>query len=303
MQKIIPNLWFDSEAEEAAQFYTSLFPNSQINTVTRYGKEGFEIHKRPEGSVMTVDFELAGLQLTGLNGGPHFKFTPAISFSVICETAAETDALWEKLFEGGHALMELGKYDWSEKYGWLADKYGLSWQIMTVPGIKPEQKITPSFLFVNDKFGQAEEAINHYISIFKDSRKGNLFRGPAEPASRREPLLYGDFYLQGERFVAMDGAGKHDYSFNEGVSLLVNCDNQEEVDYFWERLLEGGRESQCGWLKDRFGVSWQIIPKVLNEMMLDPDSAKVARVTKAFLQMRKFDVQQLEEAYRGGQPV
>ncbi|HYH56758.1 MAG TPA: VOC family protein [Anseongella sp.] len=119
MQKIIPNLWFDGQAEEAALFYTSLFPGSKISTVTRYGKEGFEIHGQAEGSVLTVDFELDGFRITGLNGGPLFKFTPAISLFVVCETEAETDMLWQKLAGGGKVLMELGKYDWSQKYGWI----------------------------------------------------------------------------------------------------------------------------------------------------------------------------------------
>ena len=299
MQKIIPSLWFDSEAEEAAQFYTSLFPGSKIDTVTHYGKAGFETHGQPEGTVMTVDFELAGFRMLGLNGGPLFKFTPAISLSVICDTEAETDALWQKLTEGGKVLMDLGKYDWNERYGWVADKYGLSWQLTTAPVAEAGQKITPSFLFVGEQYGRAEEAINHYTSIFKDSREGNLFKGEAGASGQHEPLLYGDFYLQGARFAAMDGRGEHNFSFNEAVSLIVNCGSQEEVDYFWEKLTEGGEESHCGWLKDKFGVSWQITPIVLDQMMLDPDEAKVERVTNAFLQMRKLDIGELEEAFRG----
>ncbi|QEC51859.1 putative 3-demethylubiquinone-9 3-methyltransferase (glyoxalase superfamily) [Anseongella ginsenosidimutans] len=299
MQKIIPNLWFDSEAEEAAQFYTSLFPGSETGTITRYGKEGFEIHGQPEGAVLTVDFELAGFRMTGLNGGPLFKFTPAISFFVVCETEAETDALWQKLSESGKVLMELGKYNWSEKYGWVADKYGLSWQITLGHLQDAGQKITPSFLFVGDQYGRAEEAIDLYTSVFKDSEIVNIFRGEAAGPQGREPVLYGQFQLSGESFVAMDGAGEHNYSFTEGLSLMVNCGSQEEVDYFWEKLTDGGEESQCGWLKDKFGVSWQIVPSVLNEMMKDPDPEKVARVTKAFLQMQKFDIRRLEEAYQG----
>ncbi|HEX9835799.1 MAG TPA: VOC family protein [Alphaproteobacteria bacterium] len=160
LNKITPCLWFDSEAEEAANFYVSLFENSRIKRISRYGKEGFEVHGRPAGSVMTVEFELAGQTFTALNGGPIFKFTEAVSFQVHCAT-------------------------------------------------------------------------------------------------------------------------------------------QAEIDRFWSRLSEGGQEGPCGWLKDRYGLSWQVVPAVLPEMLLDPDPAKAQRVTKAFLQMKKFDIAALERAYQG----
>jgi predicted 3-demethylubiquinone-9 3-methyltransferase (glyoxalase superfamily) len=122
VQKISPCLWFDHQAEEAAKFYVSIFKNSGIGTVTRYGTEGFEIHGRPAGSVLTVTFRLEGQEFTALNGGPHFKFTEAISFVVRCETQAEVDYYWDKLREGGDEK--------AQQCGWLKDKYGLSWQIV-----------------------------------------------------------------------------------------------------------------------------------------------------------------------------
>ena len=121
-QKITPCLWFDYQAEEAAKFYTSLFQDSAIGTITRYGKEGFEVHGRPEGSVMTVNFRLEGQEFTALNGGPLFKFTEAISFVVKCETQAEVDRYWNQLGEGGDER--------AQQCGWLKDKYGVSWQIV-----------------------------------------------------------------------------------------------------------------------------------------------------------------------------
>ncbi|MBK7853412.1 MAG: VOC family protein [Bacteroidetes bacterium] len=154
-QKITPCLWFDSEAEEAAKFYVSLFKNAKINAVSRYGKEGFEFHQKPEGTVMTVAFELDGMHFTALNGGPLYKFTEAISMQVMCAT-------------------------------------------------------------------------------------------------------------------------------------------QEEIDHFWNNLTQGGEESMCGWLKDRYGISWQIIPEILSQLMSDP--ARAGRVTSAFLKMRKFDIAKLLEA-------
>ena len=124
IQKITPCLWFDSQAEEAAKFYVSLFPNSAVGAITRYGKEGFEVHGRPEGSAMTVNFSLEGQEFTALNGGPHFKFSEAISFVVRCETQAEVDHYWDKLGEGGDQR--------AQQCGWLKDKYGISWQIVPV---------------------------------------------------------------------------------------------------------------------------------------------------------------------------
>jgi len=128
MQKITPFLWFDSQAEEAAQYYISIFKNSKLGIVSRYGKEGFEIHKQPEGRVMAVDFELNGQGFTALNGGPHFKFNESVSFQVQCENQEEVDYYWNALSAGGDPK--------AQQCGWLKDKYGLSWQV--VPTILPK---------------------------------------------------------------------------------------------------------------------------------------------------------------------
>ena len=159
-RKITPCLWFDSEAEEAARFYVSVFGNARIGKISRYGKEGFESHGRPAGSVMTVEFEIEGQSFTALNGGPHFKFNEAISFQLPCET-------------------------------------------------------------------------------------------------------------------------------------------QEEIDHYWERLSDGGQIQQCGWLKDKFGVSWQIFPAALPDMLVDPDEAKAARAMRAMLGMKKLDIAKLRAAHEG----
>ncbi len=161
MQKINPCLWFDNQAEEAANFYTSIFKNSKIGNITRYGKEGYEIHGREAGTVMTVDFELEGQKFTALNGGPVFKF-------------------------------------------------------------------------------------------------------------------------------------------NEAISFVVHCETQKEIDYYWKKLTaDGGQESVCGWLKDKYGVSWQIIPEIMGELIGDPTSEKSQRAMKAMLQMKKIDMEDLKKAYEG----
>ncbi len=162
MQKITPNLWFDGQAEEAVRFYTSIFKDSEIGHIARYGKEGFEIHSQPEGTVMTIEFQIEGQKFEALNGGPQFRF-------------------------------------------------------------------------------------------------------------------------------------------NEAISFIVHCETQEEVDYYWDRLGEGGDESAqaCGWLKDRFGVSWQVVPTALYELLQDPDPEKSGRVMQAMLQMKKLDIPALQRAHRG----
>jgi predicted 3-demethylubiquinone-9 3-methyltransferase (glyoxalase superfamily) len=300
--KLISNgLWFDHQAEEAAKFYTSIFPQSKMGDIVRYGKEGFEIHGRPEGSVMVAEFELSGEKFVAINGGPLFTFNPSISFFVLCETVEETDRIWNTLLEGGSVLMPYQKYDWSEKYGWLTDRYGLSWQISYGKMSDVGQKITPSFLFVKEQYGRGEEAVNFYTSIFKDSFVDGILKHPAGGAEREGTIAHAQFALAGQKFMLMESAMKeHEFSFNEAISIIVNCNSQKEIDYYWDRLTaDGGTEVQCGWLKDKFGVAWQVDSVELNQMLKDRDKEKVARVTNAFLQMKKFDIAKLREAFEG----
>lgn len=300
-QKIIPNLWFDRQAEEAARFYTSLFKSSKVGVPVRAGKAGYEIHGLPEGTVMSIDFEIEGQRFIGINGGPLFKFTPAVSFLVACKTKEEVDALWAKLTEGGVPLMELGEYSFSERYGWTQDRYGLSWQVMAMGDRAIRQKITPTLMFVGEQSGKAEAAIRLYTSVFPNAGIGEILRyGKGEEPDREGTVKHAAFTLEGQEFAAMDSAFEHEFTFNEAVSLMELCETQEEIDRYWDSLTaDGGQESMCGWLKDKFGVSWQIAPSGLEAMLRDPDSAKVERVTNAFLKMRKFDLAELQKAYKG----
>ena len=295
-QKISHNLWFNTEGEEAANFYTSIFENSKIGMINRYGKEGQEIHGKPEGAVMVVQFWLEGQQFTALNGGPHFKINPSISFFVHCKTREEVEGLWDKLSDGGSALMTLDKYPFSEFYGWVQDKYGLSWQLMLSVNDNV-QKIVPSMLFVGKQAGRAEEAINFYTQVFDGSKKGDMERyEKGQEPNKVGTLMYADFTLNGQKFVAMDSAQEHDFKFNEAISFIVNCDTQQEVDYYWGKLSDDASAKQCGWLKDKFGVSWQIVPKMLPKLLNDPDTKKSEAVMKAMLQMKKLDIKDLQEA-------
>lgn len=168
-QKIVPNLWFDKNAGEAVKFYTSLFPGSGVNSETRYSEAGKEIHGQQPGSVMMMDFHLSGYRLTALNGGTHFKFNPSISLFVLSKSETEIGKLWEELQDGGKVLMPLDSYEWSEKYAWVQDRFGLNWQLMLEPENNTPQKIVPMLFFTGQKHGKAEEAIKYYTSVFENS--------------------------------------------------------------------------------------------------------------------------------------
>ena len=287
-QKITPSLWFDGNAQEATDFYVSIFRDGKALDISHYSEAG----PMEAGTVLSTRFSIAGLEVMTINAGPEFAINPSISFTVACETEAELDALWAKLADGGFVLMDLGVYPFSEKFGWVQDAYGVNWQLSLahVP-----QSITISLMFVGDQLGRAEEAISLYTSLFDGSSIGHIQRSGADGTGM---VQFATFTLAGQPFSAMDSDEAHAFSFNEGFSLHIDCGSQEEVDFFWDKLIEGGGEpSQCGWLKDRFGVSWQVVPSILGTLMGDPDPEKANRVVTAMLQMVKLDVAQLQAAY------
>lgn len=275
MQRIVPYLWFDKEAKEAAEWYTTLFPDSAITNVTT-------LHDTPSGDCDVVSFQLWGYSFAAISAGPLFKFTPAISFMVNFDPSqdkdakARIDAAWAKLSEGGKALMPIGKYPFSERYGWVQDKYGLSWQlILTNPEGEERPLIIPSLMFAGNVSGKAEEATDFYLSIFKNSKRGAIARYSAGQTPDKEgTVMFTDYLLEGQWFAAMDSARVHNFTFNEAISLLVRCETQAEIDYFWEKLSAVPEAEQCGWLKDKYGVSWQIVPTAMDEMLRGGDKKK-----------------------------
>lgn len=291
MKGITPHLWFENEAREAAQFYTSLFDNSKVeNRVT--------IHDTPSGDCDIVYFELAGQRFVAISAGPLFRFNPSISFQIKCATKEEVDTLWRGLSMDGAVLMELASYPFSESFGWCMDRYGLSWQVMLVDQGEIPQKITPMLMFVGENAGKAEEAIDFYTSVFPRGRIDTLTRyGPGEEPDTEGSVKYAVFSLLDMQFAAMDSAHPHGFDFNESISFIVNCDTQQEIDEYWSKLSAVRESEQCGWLKDQYGVSWQIVPTLLDEMMQDKDDTKLARVTQAFLEMKKLDIEALRRAY------
>ncbi|MEJ2752843.1 MAG: VOC family protein, partial [Chloroflexota bacterium] len=243
-QKITPNLWFDTQAEEAANFYVTLFDNSRIGEITRYDDASAEVSGQPQGSAMTVSFELAGQRFVALNGGPQFQFTPAISFFVYCPTEAEVDELYAELSDGGAVLMPLQKYPFNDRYAWVQDRFGVSWQLYL--GEPRPWKIALSLMFVGDQSGKAEEAMQLYTSLFEDSSIEGVDRyGAGEAPEVEGTVRHASFWLDGQEFMAMDSNHQHNFTFNEAVSFIVDCRDQEEVDYFWDNLTAGGEEQPC----------------------------------------------------------
>ena len=302
MQQISPHLWFDTQAREAAEFYVSLFPGSKITNVTT-------LSDTPSGDCDLVSFELSGQPFMAISAGPHFNFNPSVSFHIKCSTKEEVDAIWEQLSPGGKVLMPLDSYPFSERYGWLEDKFGVSWQIISAAGSAIQQKFVPMLMFVGNVCGKAEEAIEFYVSVFRNAPDGanarvtnaNVFvhYGQGEEPDKEGTVRYAHFSLLGQEFVAMDSAREHKFAFNEAISFIVPCDSQEEIDYFWGKLSVDPKAEQCGWLKDKYGLSWQITPAIMKELLGGNDKRRVERVTKAVLGMKKFDIDGLKRAAAG----
>ena len=295
MQKITTCLWFDNQSEEAVKFYTSVFKNSKTGVTTRYSEEASKAAKMPVGSVMSQTFTIEDMDFLTINGGPVFKKNPSVSFHFKCKTKDEVDDSWKKLSEGGKVLMELGSYPWSERYGWLEDKFGVSWQLISAGGDEIKQKITPVLLFVGKVCGKAEEAAKFYAPVFHGKVDMVVPYGKGEEPDKEGTVKYESFTLDGKEFGAMDSAREHNFAFNEAISFMVNCNTQEEIDYYWGKLTSGGgQESFCGWLKDKYGLSWQIVPAELEKLMSEP--GKYKRVMAALLQMKKLDLNVLRNA-------
>jgi predicted 3-demethylubiquinone-9 3-methyltransferase (glyoxalase superfamily) len=299
MQKITPHLWFDKEAPEAAKMYVSAIPGSKLTNITT-------LSNTPSGDCDVVSFDLAGQPFMAISAGPLFKLNPSVSFHIKCTTKEEVDAIWKDLSPGGKVLMPLDTYPFSERYGWLEDKYGVSWQIIYTGESALRQKLTPALLFVGGVCGKAEEAINFYVAVFKgapnapkdtETKADVLARyGKGAEPDKEGTVQYAQFSLLGQEFGAMDSAREHNFAFNEAISFIVPCDTQEEIDYFWDKLSAVPQAEQCGWLKDKYGLSWQIAPAIMQELLDGGDRARLDRVTQAFLQMKKFDIAALKRA-------
>lgn len=278
-EQITPCLWFNGQAQEAAALYVSVFNNSKITA---------------QSPIVTA-LSVSGQSITLLDGGPKYQPNPSISFFYICEDVKEFDRIWSTFSSEGTVLMPADKYPWSEKYGWISDKYQISWQIALGKLSDVGQRITPCMMFTGKQYGRVDEAIEHYSSIFKNPKIDGILRyGANEGPDREGKVKHAQIGFNGQKFMLMESAAEHNFTFSEGISLTIHCETQEEIDHYWDRLTESGAESMCGWLKDKFGVSWQIVPNVLNEIMSDPD--KAGKAAQAFMAMRKLNIEQIVQA-------
>lgn len=282
MQQVVPNLWFDGNAKEAVDFYVSVFPGGKIVSTEYYpeseedGLADFQLDLA--GQVLTIEFELNGYRFVAINAGPEFECNPSISFMVNFDLATDDQAreqiddLWERLASEGEVLMPIDEYAFSKRYGWVSDRYGVSWQLSFRDQSADDRPfIVPSLLFTGDKTNKAAEALEYYASVFKDSSTGIIATYPEDTGpAKAGSLMYGDIQIGDQFLAAMDSGVVMDVPFNEAVSLAIMCEDQAEIDYFWERLSAVPEAEQCGWCKDKFGVSWQVTPKNTEEYIKRP---------------------------------
>lgn len=269
---IFPAIWFDKDADQAFESYTQYFTNSEITG------------KNP----IVVSATLKSVPIIGINGGPYFQPNPSISFMVVCEQTTEIDELWTSLSEGSQTLMPLATYPWSPYYGWIIDQNNVSWQLYQgkLDDVN-NQALVPTLMFCAAQQGKCKQAIAFYQSVFKDFKhQGEQLYPEGDVAGQ---IMHAQFIINGFTVMAMDSGVPQSFTFNEGISLVISCENQREIDYYWDALTTSGTESRCGWCKDPFGVSWQVVPKDIDKLLADSPHAR-----EKLLTMTKINIAELK---------
>lgn len=276
-QPIYPCIWCkNNNAREIADFYVSVFPDTKITDENQY----------------VNIIAIGGQRIMLLNGNAETTPNPSISLMYMTTSEKEVEDLYAKLTEGGSTLMALDSYPFSPKYAWVEDRYGVSWQLIAGEAKDIIQKVVPTMMFTGDNNGKADEAMHLYTSLFPESEIRGILRYTGEEGETRGNIQHAEFVVNGYLMMAMDSSYPHASNFNEGVSLVVECDTQEEIDHYWDGLTaDGGKEVMCGWLTDKYGVSWQITPSEFEELIL-----KSPKVFEAMLKMKKIDIGKLKEA-------
>lgn len=292
MVEIVPCIWFPGNADEAVAFYLSVFADSEELGRASYPESGAADFQRDfAGKTLTIDFSLGGVVLTALNAGPEFTPTPMLSFIVNFDpsqdpaAADRLDAAWQRLSDGGIVRMELGEYPFSPRYGWVEDRYGVSWQLMlTNPDGDQRPFVIPTLMFANANVNRAHEALDFYTAVFDDARSGMVVSYPeAQGEVTAGAVMFGEFAVGRQWFAVMDSPRRQDFDFTEGVSLQVRCADQAEIDRYWQALSRVPAAEQCGWCKDQFGVSWQVAPTRFDHMLTPENFATM-------LTMKKIDL-------------
>ncbi len=308
---IIPCIWIDGSTETIANYYIETFANcgkGRIVASSEYPAGVDTPSGIPAGKPLAASFEVAGQPFTLLNGGPMFRPNPSISFFVHCADAAEVDHLHAALIDGGFELMPLGSYPWSPRYAWVQDRYGVSWQLIAERHTQErhtqerhtqgDATVVPCLMFAGPQHGRAEVAMAAYTGVFAGSHVQSIERYVGDEGPEGT-VKHGRFILAGHEFIAMDSHIDHGLTFGEGLSLQVICADQAELDRLWDALCEGGAPSRCGWLKDRFGLSWQLVPAPMPLWLGAPDPVVRTRVFTAMMAMNKLDFAELQRAFSG----
>lgn len=276
---IYPCLTLRGKIAEASDFYIQTFGNGKV----------------AQTSPFVIQIELSGQKIMLLNDGPTSSPNPSISFMVMCENEAETEKYWNELVTGGKVLMPLDSYTWSPKYGWIEDKYGISWQLYTGDKADTIQKFCPTLMFTGDRSGKATAAIHYYTKLFPNSNVQGILNYSKEDGESEGFVKHAQFKINDFVMMAMDSSADHRFGFNDAISVVVECENQAEIDKYWNNLTSnGGYEVACGWLTDQYGISWQIIPKGLGKLISDP--VRGQRAMNALMQMKKLVIADLENA-------
>lgn len=302
-QNIVPSLWSSEDPELMVGYYEHVFGEVSRQNTSYYPEQGLlDFQQDMAGKVLTIEFTLLGLSMIVINGGPFFAPNPSISFMVRFSPKQHSDPssaltqTWERLVSEGTTLMPLDSYPFSQQYGWVQDKFGVSWQLILdadedpsdnaqVLSVRPQ--IIPVLMFSGPAANQAEAALNRYLDVFPNSRIGSISRYPeAQGTATKDSIAYGDCLLNDQWIGFMD-SGTTDFTFNEAISLIVNCETQSEIDHYWDALSRVPESEQCGWCKDEFGVSWQITPVNMEELSSHPDAYA------AMMQMKKIDIEVL----------
>ncbi|MGN8027421.1 VOC family protein [Microbacterium sp. 22242] len=284
-QRITPNIWCDRNAEEVGAFYASVFDDTTSRVTGRYPDAGLaDFPHEFAGQAVSVDVDIAGFRITLINAGSDFAPNPSISFLVNVDprrfdgderTARDwINRTWTRLGEEGMILMDIGEYPYSGLYGWVEDKFGVSWQLKLMdPEAPPAAHIVPMLTFGGEMRNKAREALALYTALLPESAVDRVAEHEVTVIPDvDEPVTYADFRLAGQPFAAIDSPVDQDFSFTPGLSLQVDCEGQEDIDRLWDALSAVPAAEQCGWLTDRFGVSWQIVPSNMAELMQRPQA-------------------------------
>lgn len=283
MQPIIPHLWYNTEAKEAVAFYVDLFGGKIDWTYT--------ITDTPSGDSDLIQFQLGDMTLAAISAGPYFKLNESMSLMVNVADKDEVTRLYQALSEGGHILMPLGEYPFSPYYVWLEDRFGLSWQLSYAPDLDKPYQFDICLLFSQDQVGLAQPMLNYYKDKLPQASVGQLsYYGEGEAAVEAAKLNYAELLVAGQKLIVMDHGYGGEASFNEAFSLMVYVDSQDELNFYYDLLSAVPEAEMCGWVKDQFGISWQIVPRILMEAYDTASPEQIKAVNAAVMTMKRLDI-------------